>query len=45
MKRCVKKVEVLELPYSEIGVNSIIVGIMIVKGSHGAFDVVGGIIA
>jgi hypothetical protein len=42
---CIKNVEVLELPYGEVGVNSKISVFVKIEGSHSAFDVVEGIIA
>ena len=45
MELCVYDIEVLKLTYGEMKIVPVIVGIKIIKGSHGAFDVVGGIIA
>jgi len=42
---CVKNVEVLKLPYGEVGVNSKIFLKEKIKEFHGTFDVVEGIIA
>ena len=44
VERCVYDIQVLKLTYCEVGVVSVIVGIIKIEGSHGAFDVVEGII-